>query len=600
LILDYEHFRRREDPLVSMKPNLAVNVAATAANFPKPADRARAQAYIDVGNLNLGFIGYPPLSKSFNYVGANDYRHSDFDTFAAEYSIKLGGSWSARANYTWNKFYLGNKLTGLAEFTVTPAAAYLASKNRFDYVAELAANPGAVLADTTKTASALMTRRKRLEESMGQSDSGQVELTGILSFGGITVKPWFGAFLAKQEGEARRRESNTAPGSTPNASTTPLQHFQPWAYLDAAAWDRTTDYDVSAIPLNGNYRQGTGEDSAVYAVLNVSMFDDRLIAIGGARYNRTESTGANLLPTVAPTPGAPIRDPDYSASKTTPQIGVGFKLRRDVLLFASYSESFFIEERNLTLFNPAYNPSLPTNPATNPVTVSAPANPTTGKGYEVGIKTDLLDGRVSSTVSLFHLERADRVLRFRETAPDGTFPTITRQGTVDESEGVEFEVTFSPMDNWQIYATATFMDIKTTKATLPPIPTNADPVYQAAYEAAYHEAVGMILGAVPEGSTERLASLWTRYTFDSGPLKNLWLGGGFVHTGEKAQRTANPTLFFDAYTTFDLVVGYDWKWSDRDLAASLSWKNIANEEYFPAKQARGLPERLLLSLSVKF
>ena len=193
-----------------------------------------------------------------------------------------------------------------------------------------------------------------------------------------------------------------------------------------------------------------------------------------------------------------------------------------------------------------------------------------------------------------------QVERERVTFLWSTFPTITRQGTVDESEGVEFEVTFSPMDNWQIYATATFMDIKTTKATLPPIPTNPDPVYQAAYEAAYHEAVGMILGAVPEGSTERLASLWTRYTFDSGPLKNLWLGGGFVHTGEKAQRTANPTLFFDAYTTFDLVVGYDWKWSDRDLAASLSWKNIANEEYFPANQARGLPERLLLSLSVKF
>ena len=600
LILDYERFRRREDPLVGMKPNLSVSVAATPANFARVADRARAQAYIDVGNLNLGFIGYPPLSKSFNYVGANDYRHSDFDTFAAEYNVKFSDNWSARANYTWNEFYIGNKLTGLAEFTVTPAAAYLATKNRFDYVAELAADPGSVLADTSKTTSAMLTRRKRLEESMGDSKSGQVELAGRLEFGGIIVKPLFGAFLTKQSSEARRRESNTAPGSTPNASTTPLQHFQPWNYRDAAAWDRTTDYDVSTIPLNGNYRQGTGEDSAVYGVLNVSMFDDRLIAIGGARYNRTESTGVNLLPTVAATPGAAIPDRDYSASKTTPQLGVGFKVRRDVLLFASYSESFFIEERNLTLFNPAYNPSLPTNAATNSVTTSAPANPTTGKGYEIGIKTDLLDGRISSTVSLFHLERADRVLRFRETAPDGTFPTITRQGTVDESEGVEFEVTFSPLDNWQIYATATFMDIKTTKATLPPIPNNPDPVYQAAYVAAYNEAVGLILGAVPEGSAERLASLWTRYTFNTGPLKNLWLGGGFVHTGEKAQRTANPTLFFDAYTTFDMVVGYDWKWAGRDLGASVAWKNISNEEYFPANQARGLPERVILSLSAKF
>ena len=600
LIVDYERFRRREEPLVAMKPNLAVNVAATAANFARVPDRARAQAYIDVGNLNLGFIGYPPLPKTFNYVGANDYRNSDFDTLAAEYSVKLGENWSARANYTWNEFYIGNKLTGLAEFTVTPAAAYLASKNRFDYVAELGANPGAVLADTSKTASALLTRRKRLEESMGQSDSGQVELTGKLDFGGVTVKPLFGAFLTKQQSEARRRESNTAPGSTPNGSTTPLQHFQPWNFRDPAAWDRTADYDPATIPLNGNYRTGTGEDSAVYGVLNVSLLDDRLIAIGGARYNRTESTGVNRLPTVAATPGAAIPDADYSASKTTPQLGVGYKLRRDVLLFASYSESFFIEERNLTLFNPTYNPSLPTNAATNPVTTSAPANPTTGKGYEVGIKTDLLDGRVSSTLSLFHLERADRVLRFRETAADGTFPTITRQGTVDESEGVEFEVTFSPMDNWQVYATATLMNIQTTKATLPAIPNNPDPVYQAAYVAAYQEAVGLILGATPEGSTEKLASFWSRYTFDTGPLKNVWIGAGLVHTGKKAQRTANPTLFFEAHTIFDMVVGYDWKWAGRDLAASVSWKNMGNKEYFPANQARGLLERVTLNLSAKF
>ena len=601
LILDYERFRRREDPLVAMKPNLAVSVAATPANFARVADRARAQAYVDVGNLNLGFIGYPPLSKKFNYVGANDYRNSDFDTFAAEYSIKLGENWSARANYTWNEFYIGNKLTGLAEFTVTPAAAYLLTNNRFQYVAELAANPGAVLADTTKTASALLTRRKRLEESMGDSNSGQVELTGKLQFGGLTIKPLVGAFITKQNSEARRRESTTAPSAaTPNSSTTPIQHFQPWNYRDAAAWDRTTDYDPSIIPLNGNYRRGTGEESAVYGVLNVSLFEDRLIAIGGARYNRTESTGVNLLPTVAATPGAAIPDRDYSASKTTPQLGVGFKLRRDVLLFASYSESFFIEERNLTLFNPAYNSSLPTNAATNPVTISAPANPTTGKGYEVGIKTDLLDGRVSSTLSLFHLERADRVLRFRETAADGTFPTITRQGTVDESEGAEFEITYSPLDNWQIYATATLMKIQTTKATLPTMPTNSDPVYQAAYVAAYQEAVGLILGATPEGSTERLASLWTRYTINNGPLKNVWIGAGLVHTGEKAQRTANPTLFFNAHTIFDMVVGYDWKWAGRDLAASVSWKNMGNKEYFPANQARGLLERVTVSLSAKF
>ena len=64
----------------------------------------------------------------------------------------------------------------------------------------------------------------------------------------------------------------------------------------------------------------------------------------------------------------------FAASKTTPQFGAGFKLRRDLLLFASYSESFFIEDRSLTSFNPGFNPARPTS-STNPVTTSAAAKP---------------------------------------------------------------------------------------------------------------------------------------------------------------------------------------------------------------------------------
>ena len=590
LIVDYERFRRREDPLVGMNPNLAVNVSPTAANFSNVADRDRAQAYIDVGNLNLGFIGYPPLPRDFNYVGREDYRKSDFESLNVEYTLRLGENWTARANYAWNEYYIGNKLTGLAEFTITPAAAYLATRNRFDYVAELRANPGAVLADPGKTGTAHLTRRKRLEESFGSSDSYQVELAGRIELGEVTLKPLLGAFLSDLKGGLQRRQSTSnPPAGTPNNATTPAQHLQPWDYNNPATWDNTGTYDELVLPWNAR-TASKGEESAVYGVLNASLLDDRLILIGGARYNRTDSEGINRLTGVEDTP--------YSATKTTPQFGIGYKARRDLLLFASYSESFFIEERNLTLFNPAFNPAQPTT-GTNRVTISAPAEPTTGKGYEVGVKTDFLDGRISSTVSLFHLERENRVLRFRETVnvfEGQEFPTITRQGTVDESEGIELEVTFSPLDHWQIYATATFMDIKTTKFTPPALPVNAS----AAYVAAYNEAVALIRGAVPEGSAETLASLWTRYTFADGPVQGLWLGGGFVYTGEKAQRTANPTLFFDDYTIFDLVVGYDWRWAGRDLSASLSWKNVTDKEYYPANQARGLPERLIGSVSIRF
>jgi iron complex outermembrane receptor protein len=604
LIIDAETYTRNQTPLVGMKPNLQVAGfnSASAANYPNMADRGRAQAYVDVGNLNLGFLNYPPLPHEFNYVGKNDYRISWFDSVNAELNVKLGEHWRARANAGWNKFKMSNKLTGLAEFTVTPAAAYIATpgKSRFTFRDELRADPLGVMADPTKTASALLTRRKRLEQSMGDSRSYQAELTGLIEVGSAKLRPLVGAYLSKVGSGSFRRESNqTPPATTPNSATTGAQHFQPWNFNNPATWDRDSDYDLAAVPGINSFNDAEGEETAYYALVSASMMEDRLILVGGARYNETWTVNTNYLPTVVAPFGPPTVGDKFEADETTPQFGAGFKLRRDLLLFASYSESFFIEDRSLTSWNPNYNPSLPTS-SSNRVTISTPAKPTTGSGYEFGLKTDFLEGRVSSTISWFHLERENRVLRFRQTAPDGTFPTITSQGTVDQSEGFEFEVTWSPRNNWQVFATLSLMDIKTIKAEFPPLPTNANADYQAAYVAAYAEAKNLILNAVPEGSAETLATLWTRYSFTEGPLKNVWIGGGFVHTGEKAQRTANPTLFLDADTIFDATVGYDWKAAGASWSATLAWKNIADTEYFNANQSRGNPGRLILSVSTRF
>lgn len=604
LIVDFESYGRQQRPLVGMAPNMAVPIAANASNFPNLAARARAQAYVDVGNLNLGFLTYPPLPDDFNYVGNNDHRNSDFDSINAELNVKLGRDWTARANFGWGDFHISNKLTGLAEFTITPTAAYhgTAGPSRWDYIAELRANPGVVLADPAKTASARMTRRKRLEESFGNSRSYQVELAGRIDLGGVILKPLFGAFLTDTTGGSFRKESNTAPAAgAPNSSTNGSTHFQPWNYNDPTTWDRAADYSTNDIPnarIN-SFNETAGEDKAAYALLTASLLEDRLILIGGARRNETWSQNTNFLPTVAATPGPATVGAPYEAKKTTPQFGAGFKVRPDLLLFASYSESFYIEDRSLTSFNPAYNPALPSG-ANNRVTISEPAQPVTGSGYELGLKTDFLEGRVSSTVSLFHVERENRVLRFRETAPDGTFPTITRQGTVDESEGLEIEVTWSPLDNLQVFATFTRMDVKTTKGTFPAIITySTDPAVQAAYVAAYNEAQNLILDAVPEGSAETLASLWARYNFEGG-LKGWWVGGGFVHTGDKAQRTANPTLFLDASTIYDLTLGRDWRSGDVSWSATLSAKNLEDTVYYNANQSRGTPGRFILSVGAKF
>ncbi|MBI5380504.1 MAG: TonB-dependent receptor [Opitutae bacterium] len=595
LTLDYEFALRNESPFVGMQPNTqiaALSGAPSAANFVNLAARSRQQALSDVGSLNLGFLANPPIARGFNYTNNADFRHSSFESFNGEYSIKLGDQWTVRGNYNWNRYRIDNKVTGLAQWDVTPTAAYrTATLSYFDYLAEYQANPAAVLADTTKTTGVTLSRRKRLQESWAESSAYQIEAAGKLKVGGVTLKPLAGLFLLSTEGFGRTR----------TAATT----FTAWNYFDRNSWDRTGDYDVKSLPVDNGFNRTKSKDTAYYGVLTASFLDDRLIAIAGLRGNRTESDTYNM------NLGGVLSN-HYQANKPTPQYGLGYKVLKDVLLFASYSESFLVEARSLNRPNPAYNPAIPYDAATNPTAITLPAVPTSGKGYEFGIKTNLLDGRIASTVSLFHLERANRVLSVRQGVdilnPNGTpgtprQETFTSQATVDQSEGVELETTISVIENWQVYATAAFMDIKTTKFTPPAMRAASDPLVSgnyAAYVAGYNEAIALIKGAVPEGSAERLASLWTRYTFRDGQLKDFWIAGGLVYTAKKAGRTANPTFFFDAYTLIDAAVGHDFKVGKTHCTATINWKNLTDEEYYPANQARGFPSRVSFTFAAKF
>ena len=110
----------------------------------------------------------------------------------------------------------------------------------------------------------------------------------------------------------------------------------------------------------------------------------------------------------------------------------------------------------------------------------------------------------------------------------------------------------------------------------------------------------VFLGSHPEATVKDLANLWTRYTFKSGDIKGLWVGGGFNYTGKKAQRSNNPRLFLPGEVLWNSAIGYDWKWNNRPTSVVVNWQNMADIEYFPANQQRGLPGRAVLSATTKF
>lgn len=600
IIVDYERSHREETPPIGMMPNVqlaALNAAPTAAAFPNLSARSRQQGLFDAGAINLGFLGAIPIDRDFNYEADGDYKTADYENFNVELNAQFGDHWRARANYSWNARDVAYKVSGLAQWDVTPTAAYrTTTKSYFDYLTEYLADPVGVLNDPAKTTSVLLNRRKRIQTSADGFNTYQVDVSGKYEFNGMKLSPLFGAYRQyARTGGGYTLSSSSAYGSY--SDTNNALPFAPWDYFNPSTWDRTKDYNEMALPVSAAGGFTRSLEDAYYGVLSATFWTDRVVAIVGARTDRYQSGGSSGF--------------TYEAKKTTPQYGLGFHVTKDSLLFANYSKSFLVDGTTLTLENPDYNPTIPLNTTTNPQTIRAPAVPTTGEGYEVGLKTDFKEGRISSTLTAFHLERADRIVTVRSPVIglsstgvlSSTEVTFSKQGTVDQSEGLEFELTWSPLDNWQVYATYTTMDIKTTKVTAPAPRPATDPKVSgdyAAYLAGYDEAIALLKGAVPEGSAERLASLWTRYTFKEGRLKNLWVAGGASYTSPKAQRTANPALFLDAYTLLDAAAGYDWKWNRQSWNAQVNLKNITNAEYYPANQSRGRPFQVIGSVGVKF
>jgi iron complex outermembrane receptor protein len=547
LTVNYQWFSRRETPpFAHFKPNIEI-VALPPASGILSSTGVLAKP----DNSDPGFLGFYPLSRKFNYVSNNDHRFSDFESVNGELTAKLSDAWSARANFNWNKRRVAQKLTGLGAVSITVPTSYYPAGTTLPisaanyliaaqaYANDLLDNPDLALL----APQAQLGRRKRLQEDFGHGKASQVELAGNYTFSGVKVKPLLGAFYNENRGYGRQRQSATA------------QFFPVWDIKNPATWDRTTDFDPVTLPFATNNRSVT-RNSAGYAVLNATAFEDRLSAVAGVRYNKSSGSTDNFL-----NPAGNLAK--VSSNKTTPQVGLGWKVTREVMFYGSYSQSYVLNAASLQF------QGVP----------SGPAKPTTSEGYELGMKTDLFNGRLSSTLAVFRIDQEDRILRFNSFNSLGQTVTNNLQGTLDRSNGIEAEITWSPLDNWQVYLSGAMNDIRVKK-----VPAGEE----------------VFLGGHPEASVKALANLWTRYTFAKGPLKGLWIGGGFNHTGKKAQRVNNPKLFLPKETLWNSAVGYDWKWDGHAMNATVNWMNMSNEEYFPANQQRGMPSRAVLSLTAKY
>jgi iron complex outermembrane receptor protein len=285
----------------------------------------------------------------------------------------------------------------------------------------------------------------------------------------------------------------------------------------------------------------------IYVQDQLSLFDNLKLLLG-LRYDTVEQETVNL-PGLFTKSGEQTRN--YDAF--TPRLGIVYQPVEELSLYASYSRSF--------------NPNSATTVGGDPL------EPEKGEGYEVGVKAELLERRLSATLAYFDITKQNVAV----TNP--SFPLFSIATGEQRSQGVELDVTGQIRPGWNIIAAYAYIDAEVTADT-------------------NSEIVGNRLFNVPKHS----ASLWTTYEIQRGNWQGLGFGVGFNYVGEREGDLDN-SFEVDSYFLTNAAIFYrrnNWRFS-------LNVKNLFNANYIKAAENNrssgnypGEPFTVIGSFSVEF
>ncbi len=475
-------------------------------------------------SVGTGGIGpYFPLPQEFSYTSDSDFRDTEINNYNAELTARVAGVDLRAAYYKFDGF-AEQFLTGLA-------------------LGRPAVQPG--IANQLTGSGVFQWRRLRDERDYNDGEAVQVDAVRAWHVRGATIKT-----LAGYAHDVSRTTIEQRQGS-------PAQTLPDWNLNDPSTWNRHNLIPASfdLLPVVNANRFQRGETEAVYGLALASLFKDRLNLLSGVRRTTAKGYVDNRI--------TMTRSGSYEQTVNSPQFGALAKLTKEVGIYASYSRSF-VPQSGTRVINDVPQGPLP---------------PIIGEGWDVGIKTDLMEGRVSSTIAYFNLENSGAYQQvFTPDPVTGQNQFTSVEAGVQSSKGVEMDGTFTPFPQWQIYASYAYIEARISS-------NRANPAL-----------VGSPLPAVARNT----GNLWTKYAFTTGPAKGLSVGGGVNFTSRKLARVENLGLYLPSSTLLSVFAAYEWHTHAATWTTKVSVKNLTDEVYQESTFVRGTPRRLEISASVRF
>ncbi|MXV94775.1 MAG: TonB-dependent receptor, partial [Gemmatimonadetes bacterium] len=229
---------------------------------------------------------------------------------------------------------------------------------------------------------------------------------------------------------------------------------------------------------------------------------------------------------------------DFSDQELTTSAGVVHRVTPDVSIYGSMSEAFaptLSVDRNGDAFDPNF-----------------------GRQFELGLKADLLDRRLSTTIALYHLRRTGMISFVYP--PEGGFYRV--QSGVQRSRGFEVDLLGRLTGSVSAIASYGFTDGAVLE----------DDVYET----------GHGLGGAPRHH----GSLWLRGGLGNG----FYAGAGVFFQSEWKAFTSYPDdRMLRGYHRFEAMAGYSLA---NGVRLQLNGRNLANKRYYLSGgegRAVGLP-----------
>ena len=355
---------------------------------------------------------------------------------------------------------------------------------------------------------------------------------------------------------ARYVDAAGNPSLVPTANTRPIMRPDTLPPPDFF-WD-----------VDGAFGEEFNDNEYFFASWQGQYFDNSLRTIAAINYTKLDLTQyANGMAT------APSNVTE--ASKTSPLLGVMWDVIPDLGVFAVYSTSLF--------------------PTTDKDDFENQLPPVTGKSYEFGFKFDLIENKLSGTVSYYMIDQeggsqrdpaaenrnkqrwdamtpAERAINFpgitdrsQLTDRDGQLGNLV-PGAVQESRGWEADLVYQPTQNWQMILSYAHNKVETAEATNPDL-----------------------VGKIPNAGhiADQLAFI-TKYSFLDGAMDGLtiglggqWADGAFQgYVGDIARY--NPDTFW-----LEAFVGYRFQIGGIDSFVQLNAKNLTREPEYVGWRATG-------------